>query len=180
MTLRKAVVGKRVDLLVDPSGRFRVDPVPGHACHQLFGYLRHAFVRALVSHGAAQLVGLPRREPRSGDGHLHALLLKERHAERATQHRLEGGMRVGDRLEAGPAVEEGMHHVTLDRSRTNECHLDDEIVECARLHSRQRVHLGPALDLEQADGVRTAEVVVHRLVIHRYRAEIESRRPGCG
>ena len=46
-----------------------------------------------------------------------------------------------------------MHHVALDRARAHDRHLDDEIVEVARLQARQHVHLRPALDLEHADRI---------------------------
>ena len=51
--------------------------------------------------------------------------------------------------------------------------LDDEIVEAARLEARQRVHLRAALDLEDADRVRGAEIVVHRLVVVSQLREVD-------
>jgi hypothetical protein len=42
-----------------------------------------------------------------------------------------------------------MDHVSLDRTRADDGDLDDEIVECARLHR----HLGAAFDLERAERV---------------------------
>ena len=51
--------------------------------------------------------------------------------------------------------------------------LDDEIVEAARLQARQRVHLRAALHLEDADRVGRAQVVVHRLVGHVERREVD-------
>ena len=59
-----------------------------------------------------------------------------------------------------------MHHLALDGSRANERHLDDEIVERARLEPWEGVHLRAALHLEDAHRVGVAEVVIHRLVGH--------------
>ena len=59
-----------------------------------------------------------------------------------------------------------MHHVTLDRARPDERHLHHEIVERPRLEAGQGVHLRAALDLEHADRIRPAEIVVDRLVGH--------------
>lgn len=126
-----------------------------------------------MPHRPPQLVCLPGGEPCCRDGHLHALLLEERHAQRALEHRLEQGMGIRHFLEAGAPPQERMHHVALDRARADERHFHDEVIEGARLHAREGVHLRPALHLEEADRVGTAEVVIHRRVIHRDAAEIE-------
>ena len=47
-----------------------------------------------------------------------------------------------------------MHHISLDRSWSNDRHFDDDIVEAFRFHPRQRRHLRAALDLKNADRVR--------------------------
>ena len=44
-----------------------------------------------------------------------------------------------------------MDHVALDRAGADDRHLDHQVVEVARLEARQHGHLGPALDLEDAD-----------------------------
>ena len=66
-----------------------VDAVGRHARAQLAFKILHALPGAAHAHGAAQLLGL--RAGKVGDGHGHAqqLLLKERHAQRALQHRLQ-------------------------------------------------------------------------------------------
>ena len=55
-----------------------------------------------------------------------------------------------------------MHRAALDRSGADERDLDDEVVERARAQPGQGGHLGPALDLEHADGVGRAQQVVDR------------------
>ena len=66
------------------------------------------------------------------------------------------------------AAQIGMHHVALDRPGPHDRHLDDEIVEVARLQPRQHRHLRAALDLEHADRVGALDHVVDRrvLVLH--------------
>ena len=56
-------------------------------------------------------------------------------------------------LHAVAPAQVGVHHVALDGSRAHDRHLDDEVVEAARLQARQHVHLRTALDLEHADRI---------------------------
>ncbi len=65
-----------------------------------------------------------------------------------------------------------MHHVALDRAGPDDRDFDDEVIEGLRLHAGQHRHLGPALDLEDADGVRVADHLVGRLVFRRHRREV--------
>ena len=58
-----------------------------------------------------------------------------------------------------------MDHAALDGPGPHDGHLDHQVVEPARLQSRQHRHLGPALDLEHAHGVGTADHVVGFLVL---------------
>ncbi len=46
-----------------------------------------------------------------------------------------------------------MDHVALDRPRSHDRDLDDEVVETRRLHARQHAHLRAGLDLEGAERV---------------------------
>ena len=53
-----------------------------------------------------------------------------------------------------PAVEERVDHAADDRARADDRDLHDEVVELPRRVARQRGHLRPALDLEDAHRVR--------------------------
>jgi hypothetical protein len=44
-----------------------------------------------------------------------------------------------------------MHHVALDRAGAHDRDLDHQVVEAARPHPRQEVHLRPAFHLEDAE-----------------------------
>ena len=164
VALGKPVVGKGVDLVVNAMRDVVGNAVGLHAGDHLFADGGHAHVAALVPHRLAQHVGLARGEAGGDDGHLHALLLKERDAKRALEHRLERRVRVRDRLLTGAPPQVRMHHLALDGPRPDERDLDDEVVEVARLQPWQRVHLRAALHLKDAHRVGAAEVVVHRLV----------------
>jgi hypothetical protein len=65
-----------------------------------------------------------------------------------------------------------VHRATLDRSRTDQGHLDHQVVEPSRLQPRQGRHLSPRLHLEHPDGVGPAE---HRvdLVLLRDGGEVD-------
>ena len=113
-------------------------------------------VGALVGHGPAQLVGLAggvagghHREP-------HGLLLEERDAQRALQHRPQRLVGVADLLQAVAAAQEGVDHAALDGPGADDGHRDDEVVEAARPQPGEQRHLRPRLDLEDADGVGPA------------------------
>ena len=79
-----------------------------------------------------------------------------------------------DCLVAAAAAQIGVDHVALDRTRTHDGNLDDEVVEAARLQAWQHVHLRPALDLEHADGIGAAEHVVDGRIVARHGAEREA------
>ena len=164
MALGKSVVGEGVDLVVDPQRDVGGDAIRFHPADHLLTDLGHALAAALVPHRLAQEIRLARCEARRRDGDLHPLFLEERHAEGALEDRLERGMRVGDGFESRFAAQVGVDHVALDGAGADECDLDDEIVEAARLEAGEGVHLCAALDLEDADGVGAAEVVVDGLV----------------
>jgi hypothetical protein len=99
----------------------------------------------------AQAVGLLGGEARADDGDLHRLFLEERHAQRLGQHlpQFVGG--EAHLLLPVPAPYEGMHHVALDRAGADDRDLDHEVVETARAHPGQEVHLRAAFHLEDAE-----------------------------
>ena len=66
-------------------------------------------------------------------------------------------MEVGHRLETLLAAQVRVDGVALDRARPDDRHLHDEVVEAGRPALRERLHLGPALDLEDPDGVGRLE-----------------------
>ena len=101
--LWEAVVGKPLEHVKELLVRLAIDAVGHHALHEPGVDRFHAFARTFVPHRAAQAIGLAGREPGRFDRHAHALLLKERHAQRALQDRLELGMRIDHRLASGPA-----------------------------------------------------------------------------
>ena len=120
-----------------------------------------------------KLLRLAAGEPRGGHGHPEQLLLEERHAERAREDGLEGGMRHRHLLPPRAAPEIGMHHVAHDGAGADDGHLHHEIVEALGAQARERRHLGAALDLEDADGVRLLEHGVHRGIVGRQMGEVD-------
>ena len=161
VALRKAEAGEGLELVGDLLGHRAGDPVGGHALQKPAPQHRHPLPGPLGAHGLAELVGLAGGEVGGVDGHLHELLLEQRHPQCLLQARLEERVEVGDRLLAGPAAEVGVDGPALDRPGADQRHLDDDVVEGAGSQPGQRGHLGPALDLEHADGVGGAEQVVH-------------------
>ncbi|GJD81874.1 hypothetical protein NBEOAGPD_5130 [Methylobacterium gregans] len=76
-------------------------------------------------------------------------------------------LRVGDGLLVVAAAQIGMDHVALDRPRPNDGDLHHEVVELPRPQARQHRHLGPALDLEHADGIGARQHRVDLRVLRR-------------
>src|SRR5207247_11277279 len=66
-----------------------------------------------------------------------------------------------------------MHHVALDRTRPDDRHLNDNIIETFRLHPRQRCHLRAALDLKHADRIGLLHYLKGGRVIFRNMRKIE-------
>ena len=142
-----------------------VMPVPGEPGVEALAQFGHAPHRPLRGHGLAELVCLGRAEAGDVDGHLHELLLEQRHAEGLAQARLEQRMQVGDRLLALATPDVRMHRVALDRPGADERDLDHQVVEAAGAEPGQRRHLGPRLDLEHPDRVGPAQHLVDGVLL---------------
>jgi len=74
-------------------------------------------------------------------------------------------VQVRDRFVAATTSDVGVDGVALDRTGANDRHLDHEVVERARLDTRQRRHLRARLHLEDADGVGLAQQVIDRVLL---------------
>jgi hypothetical protein len=68
-----------------------------------------------------------------------------------------------------------MHHLTDNRSRTNDRHLDDDVVEGGRLEARQRGHLRARFDLEDADRIGFTQHSIDERILGGQMGEIDKR-----
>jgi hypothetical protein len=98
----------------------------------------------------AQAVGFLGRKPRAHDGDLHRLFLKQRHAQRLAQHAAQRVRRKADPFLPVAAAQIGVDHVALDGAGADDRDLDHQIIEGARPHPGQEVHLRPAFHLKHA------------------------------
>ena len=117
VALRKTVLAETLDLLEDALGEIEVVAALQHAADHLLLEVMQAPLALPGGHRAAQLVGFAGREAGGHDGHLHHLLLEDRHAERALERRLDLVARILDRFQALAAPQVRMHHAALDRAR---------------------------------------------------------------
>ena len=85
-------------------------------------------------------------------------------------------MEVGHRLEALLAAQERVDGVALDRARPDDRDLDHQVVEALRARLGERLHLGPALDLEDADRVGRLEHLEHLRDVLGQAVEVEADR----
>ena len=171
--LREPEVRERLQLVEDLLPHLGPDPLGRHAGQQPRVQRLHLLGRPLRAHRAPQLVRLGTREVGDVDRHLHELLLEERHAERLGQRLLEQRMEVGDLLATLGALDVRVDRPALDRPRTDQRDLDDDVVERAGAQAGQRRHLGPRLDLEHPDRVRRAQQVVDERVLLRQTVQVE-------
>ena len=107
------------------------------------------------------MVGFAGREASDIDGHLHQLLLEQRHAKGFAQAVFKQRMQICNRLLAIAAQDVGVHRPTLNRTGPDERNLDNDVVKTPRFEPRQCSHLGPALDLKHTHGVGPTEHAVH-------------------
>ena len=172
MRLGKSIHGERRDALHDVVLGLGADAVAGHAGAQAAFEILHALHGAAHAHGAAQLFGFSAGEAGDGHGHAQQLLLKERHAERALEHRLKRGMRIGDFFFALAAAHVGVHHFADDGAGANDGHLHDQIVKASGRVVRNGGHLRAALHLEHAHGVGLAQRLVDQRIF-RQRGQVD-------
>src|SRR5262249_33240144 len=167
MACREAVFAETLDLAEAALGEVARIIARHHAFDHLG--LEHADGAGAFEgrHGAPQLVGLARREATGDDGDLHRLLLEQGYTERFLEHRFQLVGDILDLFEFLSPAQIGMNHVALDRSRTYDRDLDDEVVEILRLEPRQHRHLRAALDLEDADRVGALEHAVNGFFFFR-------------
>ena len=168
MAFRKTVTAKALDLVKAAFGEFGIVAARDHVADHLVLELADGADIAKGRHRAAQAVGLFGGEFGRLDRDPHRLFLKQRHAKRLVQHAVEfvrrtmfrRRRRIAHLLDLVPPPQIGMHHVALNRAGTHDRDFNDEIVEGARFQARQHVHLGAALDLEDAERFAPAEHVV--------------------
>ena len=136
VALRETVVGESGQVLDDVSLHIRRDPPLRHPFAQRRLDRRHRLLRPLEPHRTAQHIRLPWGEPRHRHRDPHPLLLKERHAQRAMQDRLQRWMQERHRLLAASTANIRVDHVALDGAGPDDRHLHHQVVEVLRLDAR--------------------------------------------
>ncbi|CAE6869407.1 hypothetical protein R69658_08057 [Paraburkholderia aspalathi] len=160
VTLRKAVLAEALDLRKDGFGKLAIVAALEHPVHNAVVVGVESTLAAPCGHRAPQLVGLAGGESGREHRDLHHLLLKDRHAERARERLFHLRTWIGHWLQSLPPAQVGMHHAALHRARTDDRHLDHEIVKAARLQAGQHAHLRARLDLEHANGIGATDHLV--------------------
>ena len=172
MTFRKSVQRERRDRADDLLGGGAVDALARHARAKLRLHVGHEALAALEAERAPEILGLGGGEARRHHRHPQELLLEERHPERALEDGLEARVGIGDGLTPAPAPDVGVDHLAHDRPRADDRDLHDEVVEPLGEDAREGRHLGAALHLEHADGVRPLEAPVDGRVVGRQVSQV--------
>ena len=141
MGFRKAVFTKSQNLLIDAFCKvFSVTPFT-HALYQPFLIMTESAVTLPGCHIPPQAVRLARRESGRHHSEFDDLLLKDWDPQGSFQHLPDSLAGVGNILFAVPPPEIRMHHVSLDRPRSDNSHLNDQIIKAARPQTGQHGHL---------------------------------------
>ncbi len=180
VALAEAVAGEAQQVVEDGVGGGWVHAPLGGAGHEIGPPALHGLAAALAAHGAPQAVGLGAAEAGQGHGHPQHLLLVDDDAQGLGQDGLEGRVPEADRLLAIAAGEVGLGHAALHGAGADEGHLHGEVGHGAGAEARQEVHLGPALDLEAADGVGGVEHLPHVGVVGRHRVQRQDGAAAVG
>ena len=141
MAFGKAVGPEPLDLGKAAHREIIVIAVLAHAAQEQGAECTDAPVFLERRERAAQAVRLIGGEIRAHDGDLHRLFLKQRHAQRLAQHRAEFVRGEGHLLLSVAAADIGVDHVALNGAGPDDRDLDHQIIEIARAHPRQKVHL---------------------------------------
>ena len=178
MGLREPERREAVQLHEDVLGRLTVDAARERALDEAFVERLDRLPAALAAHRPAQALRLADREAGEGHRDREHLFLEDHDPERLAEWFSEQRVIVR-RLElrvlaqALPVLDVRVNGAALDRARPDERNLHRQVVEVLGTGAQERLHLRPALDLEDADRVRTLDLVVHRLVVERNPREVD-------
>ena len=118
---------------------------------------RHLALGSRRAHRAAKHIRGTGGEARHLNGDAHHLFLVQDHAERLVENRCERLMRIGDGFKTRATTQVRVHRVSLNGSGANDGDLRDEVVHLDGARARQRLLLGAALDLKDANRVGGAD-----------------------
>ena len=139
---------------------------------------------ALAAHRPPQSLRLAGGEARQRHRHLDHLLLEDDRAEGVLQHRLQRGVLVGHLVggvlaQRPPPLDVGVDRAALDRPRPDQRHLHGQVLEVLRQGAGKHLHLGAALDLEDAGGLGPLDRAEGLLVVERDPREVEALAAGA-
>src|SRR5687768_15745971 len=167
MRFRKSIFAKAFYLTKDPFSKFDGITTAGHSIDY---FLMEGAEPPLLfpgSHGAPQLICFARGEAGSKYCQLHYLFLENWYAQGALQGRFHFFAWVNNVFQSLSAAQIRMHHVSLNRSWTDDGDFYDQIVESPWFQARQHGHLSAGFDLEDANSVGLADHVERCLIFCR-------------
>ena len=168
----EAVTGKVDHEVEDVIRRLFIDAILHGACDKGIPVLLQD-LRLLVSHGAAEHVGLAEGKTAHDRGDLHDLFLIEDDAVGFLQDGSQRWMRVLDGDLSMFSLDEIFRHAAAQRSRTVECDHRDEVFEAVRVELHQKIRKAGGLGLENACGVARAEHLARLLVDRRNAVDVD-------
>ena len=167
VTFGKPVRPEPFDLGKTAIGKVFVITIVQHALQKALAEIADIAVAPEGGQRPAQAIRLLRGEPRANDGNLHGLFLKERHAKCFAQHPAQFVRGKLHRFFPVAATNIGVHHVALNGPGPDDRHLDHQIIEGARAHARQEVHLRAAFHLKDAHTISLTEHVIDLRILRR-------------
>ena len=180
--LGETVVREADEILTDLVGDFRRHVLDvaarrprEHRRAEIVQREHQLFLLADVAHRPPQRVGLAAAVAAEGHADRHRLLLKNRNALRPFQNRLERGMRIRHRLQPQSPLGIRVDELRLNRARSDQRHLHDDVVQTIRLGVMDRRDLRARFDLERPDRLCLGDQIVGRLVVRRQRVHLRAR-----
>ncbi|MCY1169117.1 hypothetical protein D9M73_91330 [compost metagenome] len=176
MAFGETVIAKTQDLAEDALCKFGAVVVFNHGIHQPAMKTLHPALAFPGGHGAAQIVGLARREVGRDHGDLHHLFLEYRYAQRASERRVKCRiLRLDFTAQAFDLTgfQVRVHHAALDRPRPHDGDFHHQVVIVTRLEARQHGHLRAAFNLENTNRIGRTNHVVGGRVLQRNRVHLK-------
>ena len=164
MRLIESIAGKFLDELKDFRRSLGVDVVFGAAIHEALLVLRHDLGQ-LLAHRLAETVTLGHRESGQGVRHPHDLFLINGDAVGFLEERLGERVHVLDGL--APVLARDVVGCEFHRSRTNQRHERDQVLERRRLNINRHAGGHATFKLEDADRFASPKHFVRHRIFER-------------
>ena len=140
---RKAKIGKSLDLSKDFFANFHRDTPIFHPFNERTSQFFHFLRATRRAHGSTQFISLSSRKARNIHSDVHHLFLKKRNSQGLFQSRTKKWMQIAHFLFSSATTQVGMDGLALNRARTHQSNLNDNVIKTPRAKPGKHIHLCP-------------------------------------